>query len=142
MVLKDGFLSYGLLQRINPSNNLLPSRREACTPHRDIREDAVSEALFAVNLSHAICNDGVLCHKVTQQNHMERIQAREVLIIRHEDRRVMAMCKASARQVVQGASWEEVNQRRRFEISRGVNRPAWLCAVANPPGRSRNRNWR
>ncbi len=25
--------------------------RAACTPHRDIREDAVSEALFAVNLS-------------------------------------------------------------------------------------------
>ena len=32
--------------------------RQACTPHRDIREDAVSEALFAVNLSRAIADEG------------------------------------------------------------------------------------
>ncbi|MBN1922025.1 MAG: ATP-binding protein [Anaerolineae bacterium] len=32
--------------------------RTACTPHRDIREDAVSEALFAVNLSRAIAREG------------------------------------------------------------------------------------
>ncbi len=38
--------------------NPLPSWREACTPHRDIREDAVSEALFAVNLSRAIAHEG------------------------------------------------------------------------------------
>ncbi len=38
--------------------NPLPSWREACIPHRDIREDAVSEALFAVNLSRAIAHEG------------------------------------------------------------------------------------
>jgi len=32
--------------------------RTACIPHRDIREDAVSEALFAVNLSRAIAREG------------------------------------------------------------------------------------
>jgi len=31
---------------------------QSCTPHRDIREDAVSEALFAVNLSRAIADQG------------------------------------------------------------------------------------
>ena len=36
----------------------LPTWRQACTPHRDIREDAVSEALFAVNLSRAIADQG------------------------------------------------------------------------------------
>jgi predicted AAA+ superfamily ATPase len=36
----------------------LPSWCQACTPHRDIREDAVSEALFAVNLSRAIADEG------------------------------------------------------------------------------------
>ena len=36
----------------------LPTWRQACTPHRDIREDAVSEALFAVNLSRAIADEG------------------------------------------------------------------------------------
>jgi len=29
-----------------------------CIPHRDIREDRVSEALFAVNLSRAIAREG------------------------------------------------------------------------------------
>lgn len=38
--------------------NPLPSWHTACTPHRDIREDAVSEALLAVNLSRAIANEG------------------------------------------------------------------------------------
>jgi hypothetical protein len=38
--------------------NDLQSWREACIPHRDIREDAVSEALFAVNLSRAIAHEG------------------------------------------------------------------------------------
>ena len=32
----------------------LPTWRQACMPHRDIREDAVSEALFAVDLSRAV----------------------------------------------------------------------------------------
>lgn len=32
----------------------LPNWRKGCTPHRDIQENAVSEALFAVNLSRAI----------------------------------------------------------------------------------------
>ncbi|MDY7075916.1 MAG: DUF499 domain-containing protein [Chloroflexota bacterium] len=36
----------------------LPPWRKSCTPHRDIREDAVSEALFAVNLSRAIAREG------------------------------------------------------------------------------------
>jgi hypothetical protein len=38
--------------------NTLPSWRQVCKPHRDIREDAVSEALFAVNLSRAIAHEG------------------------------------------------------------------------------------
>ena len=33
--------------------------RVAYTPHRAIREDAVSEALFAVNLNRAIVSEGV-----------------------------------------------------------------------------------
>ena len=36
----------------------LPNWRQGCTPHRDIREDRVSEALFAVNLSRAIAREG------------------------------------------------------------------------------------
>ena len=36
----------------------LPNWRQGCTPHRDIRKDAVSEALFAVNLSRAIADEG------------------------------------------------------------------------------------
>ncbi|NBD36354.1 MAG: DUF499 domain-containing protein [Chloroflexi bacterium] len=39
-------------------NDTLPTWRAACTPHRDIREDAVAEALFAVNLSRAIAHEG------------------------------------------------------------------------------------
>ena len=36
----------------------LSNWRTGCTPHRDIREDRVSEALFAVNLSRAIAREG------------------------------------------------------------------------------------
>jgi len=39
-------------------DNPLPGWRQACKPHADIRENAVSEALFAVNLSRAIANQG------------------------------------------------------------------------------------
>jgi hypothetical protein len=39
-------------------SNTLPTWRQACNPHHDIREDAVSEALFAVNLSRAIADEG------------------------------------------------------------------------------------
>jgi predicted AAA+ superfamily ATPase len=35
-----------------------PNWRVAATPHLDIREDRVSEALFAVNLSRAIARQG------------------------------------------------------------------------------------
>ena len=38
--------------------NELLNWRKGCTPHRDIREDCVSEALFAVNLSRAIAREG------------------------------------------------------------------------------------
>jgi hypothetical protein len=36
----------------------LSNWRKGCTPHRDIREDRVSEVLFAVNLSRAIAREG------------------------------------------------------------------------------------
>ncbi len=36
----------------------LPNWRKGATPHQDIREDRVSEALFAVNLSRAIAREG------------------------------------------------------------------------------------
>lgn len=36
----------------------LPNWRKGVTPHQDIREDKVSEALFAVNLSRAIADEG------------------------------------------------------------------------------------
>ena len=36
----------------------LPPWRQGATPHRDIREDRVSEPLFAVNLSRAIAREG------------------------------------------------------------------------------------
>ncbi len=36
----------------------LPAWRLGATPHFDIREDRVSEALFAVNLSRAIARQG------------------------------------------------------------------------------------
>ena len=39
-------------------DTILSPWRTACTPHRDIREDAVSESLFAVNLSRAIAHEG------------------------------------------------------------------------------------
>jgi len=35
----------------------LPTWRKGCTPHRDIQENAVSEALFAVNFSRAIARE-------------------------------------------------------------------------------------
>lgn len=35
----------------------LANWRNGCTPHRDIQENAVSEALFAVNLSRAIARE-------------------------------------------------------------------------------------
>ena len=46
--------------RRNPIAETLPNWRKGCTPHRDIREDAVSEALFAVNLSRAIAREGAV----------------------------------------------------------------------------------
>ena len=42
------------MSRRNQTAEILHDWRQACTPHRDIREDRVSEALFAVNLSRAI----------------------------------------------------------------------------------------
>jgi hypothetical protein len=36
----------------------LPNWRQGCTPHRDIRDAHVSEALFAVNLSRVISREG------------------------------------------------------------------------------------
>ena len=38
----------------DPMIETLPNWRQSCIPHRDIREERVSEALFAVNLSRAI----------------------------------------------------------------------------------------
>jgi len=102
-------------------------------PHRDIREDAVSEALFAVNLSR-VGTTG-LVNETTQEYNIERVQSREVLIVGHESRRVGGIGRTEA-------SGKEVNYRKRYEISRWVNRPVQLCAAANPPGRSRNRSWR
>ncbi len=37
----------------------LPNWHQACTPHRDIREDAVSESLCAVNLSRLSANASI-----------------------------------------------------------------------------------
>jgi hypothetical protein len=47
-------------------NNTLPIWRQACTPHRDIREDAVSEALCAVDLSHTIAAESLSSNEITQ----------------------------------------------------------------------------
>jgi len=37
-----------------------PNWRKGVTPHQDIRDDQVSEALFAVNLSRAINREGAV----------------------------------------------------------------------------------
>jgi hypothetical protein len=58
-----------VVRRLNQGafmNNTLPIWRQACTPHRDIREDAVSEALCAVDLSHTIAAESLSSNEITQ----------------------------------------------------------------------------
>ena len=74
--------------------------RAACTPHRDIREDAVSEALFAVNLSRAIAHEGP--EEYAERQEMARLLQAGIETLPPNQRITLALSD------VQGLSYQEI----------------------------------
>ena len=110
-------------------NNTLPNWRAACTPHRDIREDAVSEALFAVNLSRAIADEGPAEYRdptlFFERTHLTRTLKASCAMCSHPGRRAGRIHRPRA----------SFTSRPTSAAARPT--PSWRSITCSPPRRRR-----